>query len=105
MAQLSREDFMSRINQRLGDDNSQEAIGFMTDMVDTFDGLTRTADSMVARSEFDQLQGRYDELSRNFRERFLSGNPLPAPELDPPPVDEAEQRAKNLKFGDLFTKK
>lgn len=105
MAQLSREDFMARINQRLGDDNSQGAIGFMTDMVDTFDGLSHSAESMIARSEYDQLQGRYDELSRNFRERFLSGNPLPVPDPDPSPVDEVQERAKNLKFGDLFTKK
>lgn len=105
MPQLNREDFMSRINQRLGDDNSQEAISFITDMVDTFDGLSRASEGMIARSDYDQLQGRYDELSKNFRERFMSGNPLPEPPQNDPPPNEAEQRAKSIGFSDLFTKK
>ena len=35
MAVLSKEDFLSRINERIGEDNSDEAIEFMEDMSDT----------------------------------------------------------------------
>ena len=105
MPQLNRDDFMARINSRLGDDNSEDALNFMRDMADTFDGLSSQPTDVVSKSDFDNLQGRYDELSRNYRERFMSA-PIPQPELEPPnPIDEAEQRAKSIGFKDLFSTK
>ena len=32
MPQLNRDDFMARINSRLGDDNSEDALSFMRDI-------------------------------------------------------------------------
>lgn len=105
MPQLNRDDFMARINSRLGDDNSEDALNFMRDMADTFDGLSSQPTDAVSKSDFDNLQGRYDELSRNYRERFMSA-PIPQPEPEPPnPNDEAEQRAKSIGFKDLFSTK
>ena len=105
MPQLNRDDFMARINSRLGDDNSEDALNFMRDMADTFDGLSSQPADVVSKSDFDNLQGRYDELSRNYRERFMSA-PIVQPEPEPPnPIDEAEQRAKSIGFKDLFSTK
>lgn len=105
MPQLNRDDFMARINSRLGDDNSEDALSFMRDMADTFDGLSSQPTDVVSKSDFDNLQGRYDELSRNYRERFMS-TPIVPPEPEPPnPIDEAEQRAKSIGFKDLFSTK
>lgn len=105
MPQLNRDDFMARINSRLGDDNSEDALNFMRDMADTFDGLSSQPTDVVSKSDFDNLQGRYDELSRNYRERFMSA-PIPQSEPEPPnPIDEAEQRAKSIGFKDLFSTK
>lgn len=105
MPQLNRDDFMARINSRLGDDNSEDALNFMRDMADTFDGLSSQPTDVVSKSDFDNLQGRYDELSRNYRERFMSA-PIVQPEPEPQnPNDEAEQRAKSIGFKDLFSTK
>ena len=105
MPQLNRDDFMARINSRLGDDNSEDALNFMRDMADTFDGLSSQPADVVSKSDFDNLQGRYDELSRNYRERFMSA-PIVQPEPEPQnPIDEAEQRAKSIGFNDLFSTK
>ena len=105
MPQLNRDDFMARINSRLGDDNSEDALNFLRDMADTFDGLSSQPADVVSKSDFDNLQGRYDELSRNYRERFMSA-PIVQPEPEPPnPIDEAEQRAKSIGFNDLFSTK
>ena len=105
MPQLNRDDFMARINSRLGDDNSEDALNFLRDMADTFDGLSSQPADVVSKSDFDNLQGRYDELSRNYRERFMSA-PIVNPEPEPPnPIDEAEQRAKSIGFKDLFSTK
>ena len=105
MPQLNRDDFMARINSRLGDDNSEDALNFIRDMADTFDGLSSQPTDVVSKSDFDNLQGRYDELSRNYRERFMSA-PIVTQEPEPPnPIDEAEQRAKSIGFKDLFSTK
>ena len=105
MPQLNRDDFMARINSRLGDDNSEDALNFLRDMADTFDGLSSQPTDVVSKSDFDNLQGRYDELSRNYRERFMSA-PIVTQEPEPPnPIDEAEQRAKSIGFKDLFSTK
>ena len=105
MPQLNRDDFMARINSRLGDDNSEDALNFLRDMADTFDGLSSQPTDVVSKSDFDNLQGRYDELSRNYRERFMSA-PIVQPEPEPPnPIDEAEQRAMSIGFKDLFSTK
>lgn len=105
MPQLNRDDFMARINSRLGDDNSEDALNFLRDMADTFDGLSSQPTDVVSKSDFDNLQGRYDELSRNYRERFMSA-PIVNPEPEPQnPNDEAEQRAKSIGFKDLFSTK
>ena len=105
MPQLNRDDFMARINSRLGDDNSEDALNFMRDMADTFDGLSSQPTDVVSKSDFDNLQGRYDELSRNYRERFMSA-PIVPQEAEPPNLnDEAEQRAKSIGFKDLFSTK
>lgn len=105
MPQLNRDDFMARINSRLGDDNSEDALSFLRDMADTFDGLSSQPTDVVSKSDFDNLQGRYDELSRNYRERFMSA-PIVQQEPEPlNPNDEAEQRAKSIGFKDLFSTK
>ena len=39
MAVLAKEDFLSRINERIGEDNSDEAIEFMEDMTDTYNDM------------------------------------------------------------------
>ena len=105
MPQLNRDDFMARINSRLGDDTSEDALNFLRDMADTFDGLSSQPADVVSKSDFDNLQGRYDELSRNYRERFMSA-PIVQQEPEPPnPIDEAEQRAKSIGFKDLFSTK
>ena len=105
MPQLNRDDFMARINSRLGDDNAEDALNIMRDMADTFDGLSSQATDVVSKPEFDNLQGRYDELSRNYRERVMSA-PIANPEPEPQNlIDEAEQRAKSIGFKDLFSTK
>ena len=39
MAVLSKEDFLSRINERIAEDNSDEANKFMEDMSDTYNDM------------------------------------------------------------------
>ena len=43
MAMLDREKFFERIKERLGEDDSDEALSFLEDVTDTYDDLERRA--------------------------------------------------------------
>lgn len=70
MAVLSREEFISRVNDILGDDGSDSAISFLEDMTDTYDDLARRTDT-----DWEQKYKDLDEAWRKrYSHRFLGGN-------------------------------
>ena len=44
MSVLNKEDFLTRIHERIGADTTDEAIAFMEDMTDTYNSLAAAAD-------------------------------------------------------------
>lgn len=64
MAVLSKEDFMSAIRVRVGEDTSDEALAFVENMSDTFDSLTQAAGDNT------DWKTKYDELDNNWRKRY-----------------------------------
>ena len=94
MAVLSRDDFMTRINERVGDDNSDDALSFIEDMTDTFDDLSSSNNT-------EDWEKKYNELDKMWREkykaRFMSSENV---------IDEQEEDIKGdgteTTFDDLF---
>ena len=72
MAVLSKEDFLSRINERIGEDNSDEAIEFMEDMSDTYNDMaSKITDSTDWKKKYEEN----DKAWRNkYKERFTSSH-------------------------------
>ena len=77
----TREEYLRRIGERLGD--SDEDIAFLEDMTDTYDSLSTGAD----RDTIQRLTAENEELRRKYRERFFtppdSGGTDPEPEPEP----------------------
>lgn len=73
MAQLNRDQFFARIQQRIGDDASEDAISFLEDMTDTYNGLEQQASGDGINWE-----QRYHDNDRawaaKYRSRFFSGD-------------------------------
>ena len=98
MAVLSRDDFMARINERVGDDNSDDALSFIEDMTDTFDDLSSSNNA-------DEWEKKYNELDKMWREKYKAR--FMSPGTDPKNViDEHEEDIKGdgteTTFDDLF---
>lgn len=95
MAVLSRDDFMARINERVGDDNSDDALSFIEDMTDTFDDLSSSNNT-------DDWEKKYNELDAMWREkykaRFMSSGTDPQTVIDDPEKDDGIETT----FDDLF---
>ena len=101
MAVLSRDDFMARINERVGDDNSDDALSFIEDMTDTFDDLSSSNNT-------EEWEKKYNELDRMWREKYKAR--FMNPGTDPQTViDEQEEDIKDdgteTTFDDLFNER
>ena len=97
MSVLSKEEFMNRINERIGEDTSDEAIAFMEDMSDTYNDMSS---KLSDTTDWKQKYEENDTAWRNkYRERFTSSNDdshegVGTPDEPPTPMT----------YEDLFTK-
>ena len=68
MSVLTREEFLNRLNERVGEDTSDNAISFLEDMTETFDSMSQ--------SDGEDWKKKYEELDeswkKRYRERFFS---------------------------------
>lgn len=103
MAVLDKDAFMEAVNDIVGDSTEDSRLTFLANMRDTYNSLVSATENAVSRSEYDKLQGRYDELSHKYRERFLSGGAPPNNDEEENENDNEKKRAMSVKFGDLFT--
>lgn len=91
---LEREDFLKSVNDRIGEDTSEESLSFIANMSDTYDELTRRAAS------YDELNGKYENLKKEYKERFF--NTETKEDADETADIEDDQEEKILTYDDLF---
>lgn len=63
---LNKEDFMKRLQERIGEDTSDEAMSFIEDMTDTFNDM----ETRSSGNNGEQWQKKYDELDKTWREKY-----------------------------------
>ena len=106
MAVLSKDDFMSAIKGRIGDDNSDESLAFLENMTDTYNDLFTKANG-----DGEDWKTRYEENDKQWRERYKerfyseTENTDPVPKLKEETKTEEQEKAENISINDLFTDK
>ena len=107
MSVLNKDDFMSRIKAKVGDDTSDEAMSFIEDMSDTFNDLeSRTVDNSGEWEEkYNTLAQEKDNLDKEWREkykaRFFDGIENGKEAIDDQKEDVKED-GEEVTFDDLF---
>lgn len=101
MAVLSKEDFMKRVQERIGEDSSDEALSFVEDMSDTYNDMeTRT--NGVNEEEW---QKKLDDLDASWRDkykaRFFEGQTTPQ-EAKEEQTEDIKDDGESVTFDDLF---
>lgn len=101
MAVLSKEDFMKRVQERIGEDSSDEALSFVEDMSDTYNDMeTRT--NGVNEEEW---QKKLDDLDASWRDkykaRFFEGQTTPQ-EVKDEQTEDVKDDGESVTFEDLF---
>jgi hypothetical protein len=103
MAVLSRDDFFNKIQARVGDDVSDEAMSFIEDMTDTFNDMETkaTGAGKYTQEDMDRVE---ESWKAKYKHRFFNGGSSSVP-----PVEETtepdltdEEKAEEIKIEDLF---
>ena len=101
MAILSKDEFMLRLQERIGDDTSDEAMTFIEDMTDTFNDM-ETRSNNDSNAEWEK---KYNDLDASWREkykaRFFDGESKPSAAKQEQEDDVIED-GKEKTFEDLF---
>ena len=96
MAVKSKEEIMSLIKDKFGDDTSDETLAFLEDISDTFNDLETKAsgDGEDWKAKYEQNDKEWRE---KYKERFFSKEPTPNQDPDPEPEDNSPKT-----FDELF---
>ena len=62
MAIVTKEDFIRRMNEKLGEDNSDEVLALIEDFSDTYDSLNVT--------DTEDWKAKYEENDKAWREKY-----------------------------------
>ena len=97
MAVISKEDLLKRISERIGDDNSDEALSLLEDVSDTItDFEERDSEDWKTKSE--DWKTKYEENDakwrKKYRERF---------ENEAPDIEEKKETIEVKSYDDLFS--
>lgn len=90
----TKDEIINMISARIGEDNSDEAIGLLEDITDTLnDYETRTADSTNWKERYETNDKEWRD---KYKERFMSGDSSKDDEII------EEEKPKRYSFEDLF---
>ena len=99
----NRDEFMSRINQMIGERNDDEALSFLSDLSDTYDSLSQTdiPDIDAINASWEEKYNNLDNEWRNkYKERFMN-KPINEEDIG---VDRTNGNPDNIEsFEELFT--
>lgn len=91
MAVKTVDEIMKKVRERIGEDDSDEAIEFIEDISDTFESFSNTEDW---KTKFEENDKKWRE---KYRDRFFTSKE----EVEEDEIEEPEEKEKK-KFEDLF---
>lgn len=91
MAVKTVDEIMAKVRERIGEDDSDEAIGFIEDISDTLESFSNAED----------WKTKYEENDKKWREKYRDRFFTPKEEVKEDDIVEPEEKEKK-KFEDLF---
>ena len=91
MAVKTVDEIMKKVRERIGEDDSDEAIGFIEDISDTLESFSNAED----------WKTKYEENDKKWREKYRNRFFTSKEEVEEDDIEEPEEKEKK-KFEDLF---
>lgn len=99
MAVRSREEILTAINTRFGEQTDDDTISFLEDITDTLTDLeTRASDGTNWRTKYEENDA---DWRKRYTERFYSSDPSTTESTSPAVLIDEPEKPKT--FADLFT--
>lgn len=98
---LNKEDFMKRLQERIGEDTSDEAMSFIEDMTDTFNDMETRSNNQSD----EQWKQKYTELDKSWREKYKArffNSETPPADVKDKQEDDVKDDAEEKTYADLF---
>lgn len=97
---LTRDDYLARIQGRIGEDTSDEAMTFIEDMTDTFDDMSnKLTDTTDWKAKYEENDNAW---RTKYKERFFSGDETTSGEAKVEQNDDVADDGTDVSFDDLF---
>ena len=95
MAVKTKDEIMTLIKDKFGDDTSDETLAFIEDVADTVNDLETKAsgDGVDWKAKYEQND---KEWRQRYHDRFFSAEPAPDPDHDPEPEDNSPKTYDEL---------
>lgn len=101
MAILTREEFLARLQSRIGEDTSDEALQIIEDFSDTFDDLAeRASNDWETRYKENDAEWR-----RRYRERFFTGEGTTPETVKLEQEEDVKRDGEEISYSDLFSER
>lgn len=103
MAVLTREGFLEILQKFSGDDDSDEMLGYIADMTETYDTL-QSSDADRYKVEADEWKSKYEENDKQWRAKYKSTffGPEKTDEEYRSPAEDDHRGKDVLHIADLF---
>ena len=101
MSVLPKDEFFAKIQERIGDEASEESIAFLEDMTDTYNDLEKKANG--DGTDWEQKYRENDAAWRKkYQARFFHGGNNSSPNFGSSGCDDNEYIPENITMDDLF---
>lgn len=97
MPALSKDQLLSKIKERIGEDTSDEALRFIEDVTDTIDDYeSKTKDNTDWKKKYEDNDA---EWRKKYKDRFFN---TPAKDEPEKPPEGSDNKPKTYEYKDLF---
>lgn len=97
MPALSKDQLLSKIKERIGEDTSDEALRFIEDVTDTIDDYeSKTKDNTDWKKKYEDNDA---EWRKKYKDRFFN---TPAKDEPEKPPEGSDDKPKTYEYKDLF---
>lgn len=103
MAVLNKEAFLKRVQEKLGDDKSDEAIAFLEDVTDTYNDLeSKTKGDEDWKKKYEENDA---EWRKKYTERFFTPEQMKEQKEKEEEKEKELDKQESIQIKDLFTDK
>lgn len=85
MTKLSKDEFITKINDKLGD-NEELKVELMEDITDSFN--EDKSELLEMESKFEDMKNKYEDLQAKYKERFMNPSEVKEIEVKNPYYEE-----------------